>query len=726
MFVMALTACGSEPQGVGGVREGAEVELITSHFETYAYQSERVELPASGGFIFAALAHENRIYYASIYIDSQNIPVIVVTSLNTDGSDVRYIEMQSPGNEIASFNITDDGGFAFFLLQRAFSPQGSSLTAHHVEYDYNGTELTRRDWGEFSLIEHPQVNTFALLSDGRVLAINIGENVVCELNFNNRDWGEDFPLSEFQSRIPDVFPTEDNSPFDILISDDFYLYGYSIEDNTQTTLLNWIQSGFSNIHSAQVGIFDDGRIFVLTGVYNSRGEWEAEMYILKPVLINEMPDRITLTLSSMTVPHDVRQAVAAFNRQNALYRIEVYEYVNQADFPAGDITAEVARAIFDNAMTRLQVDFIAGNIPDIICQPIGEMYERGFLLDLNPLIDADPDIDRADFFPNALSAMESPDGKLFSIANTFHIQTIMSRKETLGHIEAWTPAQMLALLREAQEMSLPFGTLMLREDLLRMLLNYTDMGFIDWDNFQASFDNDEFIDLLHTAMLLPSASDLPPDIWRGDIVQEIRQMQRGEQLLAWGFLSRPGYYQYFTDSFEDSMALGLPTLNGGVHIITPYSRIGIGAGTDHAEAAWSFLRGFLLHSAAEFTTSSHESAFPLRIDLFDEIIEDITTPRTFTNAAGEIIEHMRESRYSYDGFTRIELMAMSEKTANSLRNLVESAAPAGRGIDSELWYIIEGDLADFYTGIRSAEETARIIQGRTQIWLSEQELLARG
>jgi hypothetical protein len=34
-------------------------------------------------------------------------------------------------------------------------------------------------------------------------------------------------------------------------------------------------------------------------------------------------------------------------------------------------------------------------------------------------------------------------------------------------------------------------------------------------------------------------------------------------------------------------------------------------------------------------------------------------------------------------------------------------------------------IESFYAGLRFAEDTARIIQNRTQTWLSEQELLAR-
>jgi len=149
-------------------------------------------------------------------------------------------------------------------------------------------------------------------------------------------------------------------------------------------------------------------------------------------------------------------------------------------------------------MLRYQVDIMTGNIPDIIIQPLIEMYDRGFLLDLNPLIDADPEINRADFFPNVLSAFERPDGTIPSISNKFFIQTMISRNETMGYIDKWTPDEMFTLINSTQDMSLPFGARMLRDNFLEMMIRYMNVGFIDMENNQANFDTDEFISLRNT------------------------------------------------------------------------------------------------------------------------------------------------------------------------------------------------------------------------------------
>jgi ABC-type glycerol-3-phosphate transport system substrate-binding protein len=728
-LTLTLSACGDKTptQEAGHTPGTGTAQLINTHFDAYAYQIERVEPYAPGSYIHAALAHGDRLYYVSFEADSQNQPVLVITSTDMDGSDAGRIEMQSPGNEVSSFNITNDGNFAFFMFNRIITPQGSNLTAFYIEYDSNGIELTRHELREFTLVLHPQPNTFAVLNDGRVLAIDSNSNVMREIDFNNNSLGETFPVAGDTGRLQGIFSASTSSSFDFLISDGSYLYGYSVETNEQTVILSWIELGLVEVFSAQIGIFHDGRIFMLIADRNAAGEWVTELYIITPVNRDEMPEKITLILGGLTVSIEARRAVAQFNRQNSLYHIEIYEYVNQADIPAGDLTSDTLNVIWNQALMRFQVDLMAGKIPDIISMPSYEIIERGFLLDLNPLIDADPDINRIDFFPNVLTKNVRPDGTLPVIADRFYINTIISRNETLGHIETWTPAELISLIHGKQGMYLPFGTHLSREQFM-LMIRILGFDLLDSDNFQVNFDSEEFISLLNTAMLLPPASDIPYWLSWDSPVLDILRMQEGEQVLSYVMVSSPSKYQLFMESFDDSFALGLPTARGGEHIIIVNRTMGIGISTSHTDAAWDFLRSFLLPSASEFYRGvSGDIGFPVRIDLFNELIEDAMTPRTFINWEGETVEYPRETIIKQSDISvKIDLFAMKEETANSLRAFIESAVNPVQGISEELWKIIEGDIADFFAGLRSAEETARIVQNRAERWMSEQQLLAGG
>jgi len=734
IFILNIAACGSrtpeserEQGGTGGagIGVGVDAEMINTHFEAFAYHRERVEFTSSGNFIQAATSHANQIYYAYIDFISRDNFNLIITNTDADGNETGRLEIQSPGNEIASFKITQAGNYAFMLFHRTIATQGFDIEAYYVEYDRNGTQLIQKEFGKFTLIDNPQNNTFVILNDGRIFALNTNERTLNELDFNSRDWGETLPFPDTGNMIFGIFPADANSSFDIFISDTSYLYGYNIEKNEMTVLFDWMQTGFVNIYYIHTGILDDERIFILAGDGNARGEWDAELYILTPVSRDEMPEKIILTMSGMTVSQDMRQAVAAFNNKNSDYRIEIYEYINQADYVGVTESADFI-AVHDRARLRFQVDLMAGNIPDIIFNPTSEVYDRGFLIDLYPFIDADPDINRSDFFPSALSAMEWSDGTLLSFSNKFYIETIMSSYDLLGHIDKWTPAVLLTLIEQVKDKPFPFGAGFIRDNLIFLMLNTGIMGYIDPDNFNVNVDNDEFISLLKTAMMLPTYSDLPPDMWTGDIIAEILRMQKGEQLLSMQYFYNVNDYQYFTDSFPDSLTLGIPTENGGVHIIGQFQQIGIGAGTNHVDIVWEFLREFLLPSSVNFDRGmTGDLGLPLRIDLFDNLIEEAMIPNIHVNAAGESKELPRDRRLAQDGsFIHLELYAMSEETASGLRNIIESAVPLKTGLGKEIRDVITGDLVNFYLGEKTAEETARIIQNRAEIWMSEQKLMA--
>jgi len=71
-----------------------------------------------------------------------------------------------------------------------------------------------------------------------------------------------------------------------------------------------------------------------------------------------------------------------------------------------------------------------------------------------------------------------------------------------------------------------------------------------------------------------------------------------------------------------------------------------------------------------------------------------------------------------DDFTHINVYAMTEAEAQSLRAIVESASLTGR-FDEGVWEMVQEELLPFFAGDRSAADTARILQNRVQTFLNE-------
>lgn len=108
--------------------------------------------------------------------------------------------------------------------------------------------------------------------------------------------------------------------------------------------------------------------------------------------------------------------------------------------------------------------------------------------------------------------------------------------------------------------------------------------------------------------------------------------------------------------------------------------------------------------------------------MYNELIESLKIPRLGRDVDGNQVEVARSQIWLADGF-EINLFAMTDQIANDLYKIVTTAGRNGRWIGEEIWSLVEEDLERFYSGARTAEDTARIIQNRFQTYLSERQLI---
>jgi ABC-type glycerol-3-phosphate transport system substrate-binding protein len=158
-------------------------------------------------------------------------------------------------------------------------------------------------------------------------------------------------------------------------------------------------------------------------------------------------------------------------------------------------------------------------------------------------------------------------------------------------------------------------------------------------------------------------------------------------------------------------------MSGGV-----IGTLGINAGSPHQEAAWSFIRQFMLPDAE----MPIRNGFPLRIDLYDALIAEAMIPA---------IKQEGDHNLLYDGFEvgaevprhwidvgdgqMIELFAITADEAAGLRELIESASLSSSHFDDTVTNIISEELPRFFAGDRTAADSARIMQNRIQTYLNE-------
>lgn len=224
-------------------------------------------------------------------------------------------------------------------------------------------------------------DALVLLADGQVALRTAapaadGAQELRSIHPEAGDWGASYPLPVGGGRVYGgggdwlYFCTGGDS-----------LYGYDIEAGRLERLLSW--TGVS-IDSGQVlcaAPLEDGRLLTVTNPGSG-----AETIVLTPTDPASLPEVTVLTYATLSLDSGTRSKIVEFNKAHPDCRIEVRDY---SEYNTGT-DPSAGRA-------RLQTELLAGNIPDLLDNsglPMGQYARRGYLEDLLPWLEGDPDLGR--------------------------------------------------------------------------------------------------------------------------------------------------------------------------------------------------------------------------------------------------------------------------------------------------------------------------------------------
>ena len=758
-LALLLSACGGP--------EGGDVNINDTIIANYAYVATQVEIPGISSHLQGSMTHGDRIYY--YYTDHHfptreedwetwepSPPDLVIISVGADGSDSQRITIPMTGDsvDVAGLHITEAGHFGMILVSRNWDSPDNNTTVTYKEFNLQGEEHFSQDiseivpagsgwfqiervffaedghtvlsaWedrgsaiylldrsrapaGRLEMDSHPRGIT--QLGDGRVVVFDAERDgdrwseVLREVDFDAGEWGESIPVSV--ANVRDLYPAEADAPYDLYFDDGTHLFGYNIETGERFLRLNWIEAELATEWGYYLSFLPDGRLAVMSGNYDHEiDNWAAELLVLTRVPREQLPVREIITLGGFGIWGDIRTQVVEFNRNSQTHQIQVHDYMMYStndDWNAG--------------LLRFTADLIGGQGPDIIWgsyMNYAHLINRDMFADLYTFIDADPEINRSDFFINILEAAEAADGSLPMISNAFGIQTMIGTADAVGHIQNWTFADMLALLEQTDLSQMPhvLGQWMTGDNFLNMALMFSGREFIDWGEGQANLNSEGFIHLLEIAARLPRGED-SYTIVSGRSGSEYALMLQGEQLLSMSHIWEPRSYQEIVGALSDIVVLGVPTQDGGAHVIHLSQGFGINAMSEQQDAAWTFLRQLLLPEV------NIPWQLPLRVDLFEEMLEEAMTPEMWTDEDGNEMEISTMSVW-VDDHIMIDIYAMTQEEAAALRAIVESASLLGH-FNERVAEMVAEEILPFFAGDRTAENTARILQNRVQTYLNEQ------
>ena len=438
--------------------------------------------------------------------------------------------------------------------------------------------------------------------------------------------------------------------------------------------LNFSSHGlnFSNIRD--VKLMSGDRLLISERKITAVSE-EIALYILTAgdSMQAQSGDAAVLRLAGVSIPYPLTEAILAFNRTNGEYTIEIEDYFNYS-------TADNYNA----GKERLLYEIGTGDLPDIIYfgndLSVEDMASKGYLVDIGALLDADSSIDRSELMENVLDAAEI-DGTLYSLPMSYYVETAMGRKDIVGtspctvdNVRTWIE----------QNPTLEAYSGMTREILLRSLIWSNADILFDADAGTCRFDSAEFIQLLEVSNMLPAV-----------VNTEYTNLGANTSLFIPNFATTLGTLTGAGYGIGENYTLtGYPGAEDGCTILRPDPELGIAVSAANIEACWTFLR-YLLSEEAQEAIAAFDG-IPILRDVFDAQITDL-----------------------------YELSEQGIFTEAQIANAASAASGDGvlfrpSSMLTELTSIALEEAESYFSGDKSAEETAAMIQSRANLYMSEQ------
>ena len=605
---------------------------------------------------------------------------------SADGQELNSIQLEVPeGAYLYNVIVLDDGTVC--------------------GWDWPGIYLFDSQGKSKGMIELENVNTL-ISADGKTLQASAWKedgNYLMPLDLQTLTTGEAVKLN---TNAYDIYPGING--YDYLYQSNGTIYGCKGTDEP-AKLFSWLDCDVDSGNLNGYQIQADGTVYALEGIYDGDSDKAAySLIVLKQVDASTLPQRQELTLACLYLDWDLRTEIINFNKSQDQVRIVVKDYSQYAteeDYNAG--------------LQKLNTEILSGMVPDLFAVdsnlPLASYGSKGILTDLWTLIDADPELSRDDLMTHLFDVM-SLDGKLYQIVDTFSINTVVGRTDRIGTADSWTVAELMDVWDSLPEDAMVCGGMDTKNDMMYTCV-YRNIGsFVDWANLQCRFDSQEFIDLLTFVNSFPQEFDYENFDWDA-YGSDYDRLASGKQMLLYTYLSSFNDVQRM-DAITDGKPnyIGYPTTEGSGSSFQVYSGLAISASCKNMDAAWSFVRRFLTE---DYQTKEYMWEFPTNRHAFENYAKQRMTPQyTEDPETGEQVKQPQDWYWVNDDQT-IEIYEMTQEEYDRFLAVYEKTDRMN-SYNQAISDIIGQECEAFFAGQKTAEETAKLIQNRVNLYIYEQ------
>lgn len=336
---------------------------------------------------------------------------------------------------------------------------------------------------------------------------------------------------------------------------------------------------------------------------------------------------------------------------------------------------------------------LSGKGPDIFeisSLPIDDYVRKKLLLNMDELIEQDKTVNKSDLQMNILNVLKL-NGGMYTMPFGFSLRAFVGDGDILKNTKIddknWT-------WKEFEETSKALGEsgterryalandppeLLLQE---RIVDKYT--GFVDHKAKKAKFDSPLFVEAMQQIKKMYD-----------DKVMTSEPADIGKQLFYSTVLQSPAdFIKGWHLFFSNPMLLQKPEQTGGARII-PAMQLAIQAKSSVKEEAWKFI-AYLL--SEEGQSLQERQGFSLLKSVNEKQLNDIQ-------------EQVKSGKYG-------KALKVSDEEFTQFKQLI-STADNYADVDGSVISIIGDESRSFFSGQKSAEEVAKLIQNKVTTFLNE-------
>lgn len=629
----------------------------------------------------------------SLYSFDESGNQLSVTDIDTSGI--------SEDDENGSVNI----GNMFSCGNGKFVVEINGMDQSYYLMESDGTfsgklELDGMNW----------INSISIAADGNIAAMGYGENSP-EIRYVDPSTlapvGEPVQLDNFNGSNVMIKGTGDYS---VYLSSSTALIG--LKDGQSEEIVNWINSDINGDYVSSIVALDNGDFLVYINNWQTN---ENSFCRLTKRDSSELENTKVITIAVLYPDQELTSRVTEFNKSSSEYRFRITDYSEYFEY---DNDAEKTK---NTPANQLKMDIIAGKEPDMIYGSdytlIQSLAPKGTFTDLYTLIDNDSSISRDDIMPNVLKACEL-DGKLVSLSNSFSISTWGAKKKYVDK-DNWTFDEMVEIY-DGLSSKMDFIQNCSKRNVFSMLCYNTD-SFVDYKNGTCSFDSPEFIKMLKFCERFPNESELIN--WDTATDEEMQaywsQLENAVRddkcLLSSLYLNDFRSYARIKQAEfgEDFSFVGAPSSNGSGSSISLNANFAILESSPSKEACWNLISGFF----SDDYYSKNNWDFPVRVSAFEKMADEAMSRPYWTDENGKKKEY--DDTY-YIGDKEYVIKPLTQEERDYLVDFIKSVSTISGGYSLDIMQIIEEESQAFFNGEKTAEETAKMIQSRASILVSEQ------